>query len=79
MEEILKELTNLQETIAESKSNVAKFQGRKEEILNSLKKEFNVKTITEAEKKLSSLEDSQTKLEKEIQGAFDKLKEEYEW
>lgn len=79
MDQILKELTKLQEMINDSKENVSKLKGRKEEILNQLKKDFNLKTIAEAEKKLKENEKALDDLEKEIKKSFDKLKEEYEW
>ncbi|MFA5396872.1 MAG: hypothetical protein WC346_12765 [Methanogenium sp.] len=79
MNQILKELTKLQEMINDSKENVSKLKGRKEEILNQLKKDFNLKTIAEAEKKLKENEKALDDLEKEIKKSFDKLKEEYEW
>jgi Na+/phosphate symporter len=65
--------------INDSKENVSKLKGRKEEILNQLKKDFNLKTIAEAEKKLKENEKALDDLEKEIKKSFDKLKEEYEW
>jgi len=79
MNQILKELTKLQEMINDSKENVSKLKGRKEEILNQLKKDFNLKTIAEAEKKLKENGKALDDLEKEIKKSFDKLKEEYEW
>jgi hypothetical protein len=79
MEQILKELTNLQQTIADNKTTAAQLEGRKEETLNQLKKEFQVKTIAEAEKKEVSLLSEQNKIEKLIRDDFAELKEKYDW
>ncbi len=79
MDKILKELTDLQETIAQTKKSVAQLEGRRDEILNQLKKEFKVASIAEAEKKLATLKKESTELENTIQKDFKKLKDEYEW
>jgi predicted RNase H-like nuclease (RuvC/YqgF family) len=65
--------------ISDSKENVSKLKGRKEEILNQLEKEFGIKTIAEAEKKLKTLNKELEETETEIKSSFNQLKENYEW
>ena len=50
------ELLDLKQEINRSKENLSKLQGRKEALLEQLQKQFGVKTIAEAEKKIKKLE-----------------------
>lgn len=79
MQEIIKELTNLKDQIELTKKNVSVLEGRKQETLNQLQKEFGLKTIEEAEKKSTSLEKELNTISKEIEKEFAQLKEDYEW
>ena len=79
VDKVVRELEKLKDSIADCKETLALYKGRKQELESRLEKEFEVKSLDEAEKKLKSLRERITKLEKEIEREFEDLKERYEW
>lgn len=76
---IIAELTELGKEIEKAKREVAQLEGRRAEIMDRLKKEFDCLTIEEADNLLEQLDYSMKILEVEIQKDFDKLKETFTW
>lgn len=78
-EEIKNKLQSLERQINEAKTTVANLEGREEELLKRLKEEFKVKSLPEAVKLLSKLEEEIATKEKTIKDKFAELQAQYEW
>lgn len=79
MQDIQKELAELNEKIENAKKKIATFEGRKQELSRELKELFGTETIKEAQIKLNETIDELEQLEKEINKELRKLKENYGW
>lgn len=79
MATILEELTALGKEIESTKKDIAVLQGRKAEVMDRLKKEFNSETIEEANKLINDLEAQLTKIEATIETKFAEMKAKYQW
>ena len=77
--EIEKEISKLEEEIKSAESDLSKSQGRKESLESRLKEKWNINTLEEAEKLLSSLEEKGKNLVDEINNDYQKLTEQFEW
>jgi chromosome segregation ATPase len=79
MKDIQSDLSRLKKGIDEAKNNVAKLEGREQELLSQLKTDFKLDSIEAATKEVAKMKISIDKKEKEIQEQYDKLKEEFDW
>ena len=79
MKDIQSELGKLKKGIDEAKNNLAKLEGREQELLNQLKTDFNLDSVEAAEKEIEKVKKHIVKKEEEITKQFNKLKEEYDW
>jgi uncharacterized membrane-anchored protein YhcB (DUF1043 family) len=79
MSDIQSELGRLKTAIDEAKSEKAKLEGRSQELLNQLKTDFKLDSISSAEKEIVKLKNRLEKLDEEISKQYDLLKEKYEW
>lgn len=75
---IVATLTALRAKIEQAKQDLAKAEGRKEELFKQLKEGFNCSTIEEAEKKLNALTAKRESLNQEIETKMQKLREDYD-
>lgn len=76
---IADELTKLGKEIELAKASVNQFEGRRNEILERLKKEFQVDGLAEAKELLADMEDDIKKLDAKINADFEDLKENFSW
>jgi hypothetical protein len=76
---MLEDLQKLKEAIEEEKANVVRYETTIENLKESLKKDFGLKSFADAEKRLMKLQNEAQKLEKEIEEEWGALKEKYEW
>jgi len=79
MEDILKDLEELDKQIGEAKRTLAVFEGNKQSLLKRLKEEFNLHTISEVTKELAKLEKENIALTNTIQEKYNDLRASYEW
>lgn len=79
MNEIVKKLDNLGTKIESAKKTINQLEGRKEELLNRLKKEFEVSDIEEAKKLLEEFKEYEKELSALIEKEFNKLQEDVKW
>lgn len=77
MPTITEKLLSYKDKIAKAKNERAKLEGSMEELLKSLKTNFKVETIEEAEKLLAKLNSQSEKLEQELEAGMKKLEEDY--
>jgi DNA repair exonuclease SbcCD ATPase subunit len=73
------ELASLGKQIAETKQNLARYEGRTAEIAERLKSTFDVSTVEEGEKLIEELTASLEKQNAEITKDFEALKETFDW
>lgn len=71
------ELLGLKKKIDDSKEKVAELQGRKKELMNSLKKDWKCSTVEDAKDKIATLREEITTLEVSKQEGIDELEKEY--
>jgi len=71
------DLLNLKKDINTAKTNKANLEGQKEGIMKQLRDTFKVKTVEEANTKLSQLERQQKVLEQKIKDGIEELEEKY--
>jgi flagellar biosynthesis chaperone FliJ len=76
---IADELSKLGKEIEAAKKQVAQLEGRKAEVMDRLKKEFDCSTIEDAEKLLGELTEEIEKSENQITKDFASLKEKFQW
>jgi uncharacterized membrane-anchored protein YhcB (DUF1043 family) len=79
IKDVQTELQRLKENIDNAKSNLSKLEGREEELLNQLKKDFGVTSVAEADKKIKEMQKEYDKIEKHIEDEYKKLKDQYDW
>lgn len=70
------DLLALKKELDESKENLSKLEGRKEVLLEQLQKEFGVKTIAAAERRMQKLEADIEDYESRILAATKELEDE---
>lgn len=78
-ENSIERLKNLRKEIDDAKAEEANVKGHIESLLSTLKEEFDVDDIEQAEKLQKELEEKKKKLEEELEEGISKLEEEYEW
>ena len=71
------ELFDLKEEIEEAKQLLASLTGQEKMVLENLKKQFDCKSLQEAENLLRKKEEEIGKLKKEIEVKLEKLEEDY--
>jgi len=76
---IADELTKLGKQIESAKASVNQLEGRREEILERLKKEFQVDGLAEAKELLADMEADIKKLDGKINTDFEDLKDNFTW
>jgi len=72
-----KQLLALKEEIEEAKSEVSKLEGRREQMMDTLKKDWDCETLEEAETKLEKMRKDFETLEEQIQEGLEELDEKY--
>ena len=73
------ELKKLKEEIESAKAERSKAEGRVEQLFNTLKKEYGLKSLEEAAKHLRKLKSEIEGLQKKFDSKFTKLRKDYEW
>ncbi len=79
MRDIQNELNRLKIGIEEAKTEIARLEGRRQELLRQLKSEYGIESMEEAEERLKELQKEKVAKEEEIRAAFLALKSEYDW
>jgi flagellar capping protein FliD len=79
MKEIQGELGRLKAGIDEAKTNIAKLEGREQELLSQLKSEYGLNSIEAAEKEVEKMKKQIEKKEEEIRKQFTILQEDFQW
>ena len=74
-----KQLLEIKEKIENSKSKLSELKGKKEGLMDTLKKTWNCITVKQAEKKLDTLKKELKELEMVKQKGIEKLESEYEF
>lgn len=67
------DLMQLKEEIEEAKSKIANIEGQKSSSLETLKEEYGYKTIAQAKKALSTLDDEIEKLQDDIEVLLEEI------
>lgn len=70
-----RDLLRLKEQIDEAKSKVSQLQGRKEYLMQQLKKDWDCTTIRQAQSKMEELKTAVTELDNQIKQGIAKLEE----
>ena len=78
-EDVVRELERLKEAIQDAKESLARYEGRRQELLARLEKEFGIKDLEEAKERLDALREEIAECEKELDKKFEELKEKWEW
>lgn len=76
---IADELTKLGKEIESAKASVNQLEGRRNEILERLKKEFQVDGLAEAKELLADMVEDIRKLDVKINADFEDLKDNFSW
>ena len=79
MEKIKKEMELLGKEIETAKTNISQLNGQRIEIINQLKKEFDVTESEKIKTLLETLQMEMDKFEKEIPEEFEELKKDFSW
>jgi len=79
MDEILSELEKLGTQIETAKSEKSKEEGRLEEMNKTLKAEFEVDSLPEADKLMTKMEKELKVLDEEIEKDYTELRSNYHW
>ncbi len=79
MKEIIRSLDSLSTKIETAKKTVNQLEGRKEELIKRLQKEFEVNTIEEAKNLLQEFKEYEQDLTKMIEKNYKELQEAYKW
>jgi predicted nucleic acid-binding Zn-ribbon protein len=79
VEFISKEIDRLASILETAKKNKATLEGRLEESMDRLKKEFGFDSLEDAQSALSELEEQIENMSVDINQKFQKLQEKYEW
>lgn len=72
-----KDLIALKEKIGRAKEKLQRLEGRKESLMQQLKKDFNCDTVEAAESKVLLLQKKVEKLKKKVVDSLDKLSEKF--
>jgi len=73
----LEEYNQLKKKVDAAQQKADKAAGALEQIMKTLKSEFNCKTLEEAKKKLSQLKNKSTKIETELSEAIEAFEEKW--
>lgn len=76
---IAEELTKLGKEIQSAKNSVAQLEGRKAEVMDRIKKDFDCNSVEDAEKLLDEMTIELEEINKTIEQDFNKLKENFSW
>ena len=72
-------LLELQAKIEETKTNISRLGGKKEQLQSQLKKDWGCETVDDAEKKLAKFQGKITEYSTQITESTAKLEEEYDF
>jgi len=72
-------LLKMKTKIDEAKNELSKLEGKQEQLIDSLNKDFDCKTIEDAEQKLRKTEIELDKKEKELNNGLLELEKKYNW
>jgi hypothetical protein len=72
-------LLRMKEKIDKAKTDIERMEGRKDQLYETLKKDFGCKTLKEAEKKLNEMNKELDKKETILADGVTALEEKYEW
>ena len=72
------ELLDLKKEIEESKENLSRLEGKKEQLMEQLQKNYGVKTAEAAQKKIKTMEKDIADWDKKIEQVTAKLEEHFE-
>lgn len=72
-------LLKMKEKIDKAKEDIARMEGRKEQLYKTLEKDLGCKTLKEAEKKLAEMNKELDKKETILTAGVTGLEEKYEW
>ena len=72
-------LLKMKDKINKAKENIARIKGRKEQLYETLKKDFDCTVLKEAEKKLKKINEELDKKETALKDGVVALEEKYEW
>jgi flagellar biosynthesis chaperone FliJ len=76
---MIEDLSKLGKEIETAKKSVDQLEGRRTEVLERLKTEFDVKSVDEAEVVLDQLDKDILKMDETINKEFAELKEKFTW
>lgn len=75
----LERFKEIQQKFERAKDKAAKAEGAKDQLLKSLKDEFNLSSIEEIEEKIEALEKQKIKADREIKALGEELEEVTDW
>jgi len=78
-DDVIRQLEKLDKEIEAAKNDLGRSEGRLSALMQSLERDFSLKTLDEAEKELASLKNQIEKMRSEFDSSFAKLKESYQW
>jgi len=79
MNDIIEKVEKYKKQIKDAEIEKAKYEGKKEEVLNSLKEEFGIETLEQAEERLKILKKDKEFIGKEIAEKLESLEENFDW
>jgi len=79
MTDIARDLEKLKGEIEKAKTDVARMEGQRDELLSSLRGKHNCKTIEAARTLADNKRKKKEKLDAEVEEGYRELKEQYEW
>ena len=79
MSNMSEELAKLGKEIESAKKSIATLEGRKAEVMERLKTDYNVNTVSEAEQFLINVQEKIKKLGLEIEEDYKQLKDKFTW
>ena len=76
MSDIIQQLKDAEKRLADAKATVERVEGRREQILDTLKKEYKVETIEDGKRLLADLKGRVAKMETRLEGLVKEITEE---
>lgn len=77
--QIINELEEIKIEIDKAKRETERDEGKRENIMEQLKKNYKVETLESAVALIAELEEKEEKLKKELVDGFAKMEEKYAW
>lgn len=79
MSDLAEKMDELEEEIENAKEEKSKLGGMLETLINQMEERFGVSSVEEVKEILNEINGKMTKVDKEINKEFNKLKESYKW